>query len=30
MMTVNGAMKADPALRLVVDHKGWWVAIRAA
>lgn len=28
--TVNDKLAADPALRLVEDHKGWWVAIRAA
>lgn len=30
MRTVNNALGADPSLRLVEDHKGHWVAIRAA
>lgn len=28
--TVGAALKADPALRIVGDYKGRWIAIRAA
>ncbi len=28
--TINGALVADPSLRLIEDHKGDWVAIRTA
>jgi hypothetical protein len=29
MKTVNDKLAADPALCIVEDHKGWWVAIRS-